>query len=91
MSSFTTICLILSLVVSCSFKTNDESASISAKASKPKGGHGKAKRWNLLKGTSQQFRMICLVQFFAWLGWFPFYFYTVTYVHPPWASIVQNS
>lgn len=35
---------------------------------------------NVLFGPSSQIRTICLVQFFSWLGWFPFLFYTVTYV-----------
>ena len=32
-----------------------------------------------LFGPSTQIRTICVVQFFSWLGWFPFLFYTVTY------------
>jgi solute carrier family 45, member 1/2/4 len=32
-----------------------------------------------LFGSSSNIRNICLVQFFSWLGWFPFLFYTVTY------------
>jgi solute carrier family 45, member 1/2/4 len=35
---------------------------------------------NALFGPSSQIRTICLVQFFSWLGWFPFLFYTVTYM-----------
>ena len=35
--------------------------------------------WRLLFGPSSQLRTICLVQFCAWLGWFPFLYYAVTY------------
>lgn len=29
---------------------------------------------------SPQLRMVCLVQFFHWIGWFPFLFYITTYI-----------
>jgi solute carrier family 45, member 1/2/4 len=32
---------------------------------------------NILFGPPSQIRIICLVQFLSWLGWFPFLFYTV--------------
>lgn len=28
----------------------------------------------------RQVKMVCLVQIFAWIGWFPFLFYTTTYI-----------
>lgn len=33
----------------------------------------------LLFGKHKQIRTVYLVQFFAWLGWFPFLYYAVTY------------
>lgn len=36
--------------------------------------------WSTFLRTSRQIKLICLVQFFAWFGWFPFLFYTVPYV-----------
>lgn len=33
---------------------------------------------NVFFGASKQLRLILLVQFLAWFGWFPFLFYTVT-------------
>lgn len=35
--------------------------------------------WTLLFEPSCLIWTICLVKFFAWLGWFPFLYYTVTY------------
>ena len=35
--------------------------------------------WNIVVGRSSQIRAVYLVQFFAWLGWFPFVYYAVTY------------
>ncbi|KAH8691328.1 major facilitator superfamily domain-containing protein [Talaromyces proteolyticus] len=32
-------------------------------------------------GKPNQIKNICIVQFFSWLGWFPFLFYVVTYVN----------
>ncbi|KAJ7604826.1 major facilitator superfamily domain-containing protein [Mycena polygramma] len=34
-------------------------------------------------------RQICLVQFFAWLGWFPVFFYTTTYISDLYARSVH--
>lgn len=36
--------------------------------------------WGVFFATPNQIRTVCLVQFFAWMGWFPFLYYTVTYV-----------
>lgn len=36
--------------------------------------------WRIFFGSPSQIRTVCLVQFFSWLGWFPFLYYTVTYV-----------
>ena len=33
-----------------------------------------------------QIRAVCWVQFFAWIGWFPFLFYTTTYISEIYAS-----
>ena len=33
-----------------------------------------------IRNLSPQTRKVCQVQFFAWIGWFPFLFYTTTYV-----------
>lgn len=33
-----------------------------------------------IRRLSPQIRSICAVQFFAWIGWFPFLFYITTYV-----------
>ena len=35
--------------------------------------------WRLLAGKASQIRTVYLVQFFAWLGWFPFLYYAVMY------------
>ena len=35
--------------------------------------------WRLFSGPPSQIRTICLAQVFAWLGWFPFLYYAVTY------------
>ena len=35
--------------------------------------------WRLIFGKPSQIRTVYLVQFFAWLGWFPFLYYAVTY------------
>ncbi|KAJ5113797.1 major facilitator superfamily domain-containing protein [Penicillium angulare] len=34
--------------------------------------------WKALFVAKSEVRTICLVQIFAWMGWFPFLFYTVT-------------
>lgn len=39
--------------------------------------------WRVFFGSPNQIRTVCLVQFFAWMGWFPFLYYTVTYVSIP--------
>lgn len=39
--------------------------------------------WRIFFGSPNQIRTVCLVQFFAWLGWFPFLYYTVTCVSIP--------
>ena len=36
--------------------------------------------YSSVRQLSQQIRCVCQVQFFAWIGWFPFLFYITTYV-----------
>lgn len=36
--------------------------------------------WNNLLKLPRVIRQICLIQFFAWLGWFPILFYTTVYI-----------
>ncbi|WPH00729.1 Hypothetical protein R9X50_00355900 [Acrodontium crateriforme] len=36
--------------------------------------------WHAIRRLPPQIRKICIVQCWAWLGWFPFLFYTTTYI-----------
>lgn len=42
--------------------------------------------YHSFRKLSSEIRIICLVQFFAWIGWFPFLFYTTTYVAETYAE-----
>jgi solute carrier family 45 protein 1/2/4 len=39
-----------------------------------------------IRHLPQQIRAVCYVQFFAWIGWFPFLFYITTYIGEIYAS-----
>ena len=77
MSVLAAFCLAITMTVSCltarrqipTTSTGSTSQTISLRAI-----------WRLFFRTSSQIRTICLVQVFAWAGWFPFLFYTKTYV-----------
>jgi solute carrier family 45 protein 1/2/4 len=77
MSLLGVIFLIITIAISCLSEKERYTTKVSIR--KTRNMTPKA-IWALFSTKSSQIRTICLVQFFAWLGWFPFLFYTVTYV-----------
>jgi solute carrier family 45, member 1/2/4 len=79
-SILTTLYLVATITITC---LNIKEREIETATSQSKHGMTNLRvlRWIFLEKASQV-RVICLVQFFSWLGWFPFLFYTVTYDHP---------
>lgn len=75
MSVLTAVYLITTITITCLYTTTRSSRMQVSVASHLKG------RSNLISdiflGSYDQIKMVCLVQFFAWLGWFPFLYYTV--------------
>ncbi|EED19146.1 sucrose transport protein, putative [Talaromyces stipitatus ATCC 10500] len=77
-SVLTAVYLAITITITC-FCDSDEPYIVEKGSAS---GHGETFRVmrDVFFGTSKQVRLILLVQFLAWFGWFPFLFYTVTYV-----------
>lgn len=76
-SLITTLYLAITITITCWFSSDDEQRA--STFHKTQRIPSLQISWSVLFGSSSQIKTICLVQFFAWLGWFPFLFYTVTY------------
>lgn len=79
MTLLASLALTITIIISCVSvreKQPDHETSMSI------GRRGVALRdiWRVFFRSPNQIRTVCLVQFFAWMGWFPFLYYTVTYV-----------
>jgi hypothetical protein len=73
----TTMYLAISITITC-FYTPDQAQKPSTSCTRRRVTTLQVLR-SALFGSSSQIRTVCLVQFFSWLGWFPFLFYIVTY------------
>lgn len=81
MTLLATLVLTLTVAISCvSVRENRPHTVTSSSASR--GGVFLRDIWRIFFSPNQ-IRTVCFVQFFAWLGWFPFLYYTVTYVRNP--------
>lgn len=80
MTVLAVICLSVTMMITCLLIS--ETSTLTFKALPASDGRSMKVRetWNLLLSAHSQIRLVFLVQFLAWLGWFPFLYYTVTYV-----------
>jgi solute carrier family 45, member 1/2/4 len=77
MSLLAAFCLAITVIVSC--LSAREQTRMTSTGSIPQTRNLRA-IWRLFFRTSSQIRTVCLVQVFPWVGWFPFLFYTKTFV-----------
>ncbi|KAH8899815.1 MFS general substrate transporter [Thozetella sp. PMI_491] len=78
-SVVTTVYLAISITITCLCTSEQNHKTSMRQATGRKGNFRILQR--ILFGPSNQIRTICVVQFFSWAAWFPFLFYTVTYVN----------
>lgn len=75
-SVLTAVYLSITITITCLLVS--EEPCITVKNSPPRRRETFRVMRNVFLGTSNQIRLIFIVQFFSWFGWFPFLFYTVT-------------
>lgn len=80
LSLLASLALAVTVIVSCiSVKEKQLPLAMSASIGNDSHTSSLQMMWRLVVGRPSQIRTVCLVQFFAWLGWFPFLYYAVTY------------
>ena len=79
MTLLATLVLTMTVAISC-VSVRENRPRTATTSSGGRGGLFLRDIWRIFFSPSQ-IRTVCFVQFFAWLGWFPFLYYTVTYVH----------
>ncbi|RMJ23185.1 Sucrose transporter [Aspergillus sp. HF37] len=79
MALLASLALAVTVVVTC-VSVKEQQPDTDTQISSSRRGVALREIWTVFFGTPSQIRTVYLVQFFAWLGWFPFLYYTVTYV-----------
>lgn len=79
MALLASLALAVTVVVTC-VSAKEKQPDTDTQTSTGRRGIALREIWTVFFGTPSQIRTVYLVQFFAWLGWFPFLYYTVTYV-----------
>ncbi|KAF2720593.1 MFS general substrate transporter [Polychaeton citri CBS 116435] len=78
--AFACFCLAVTVTLSCMI-IGEEDARLEGQPREKEGLFTLfAQLWRSVRKLPLQVKRVCIVQFFAWIGWFPYLFYLTTYV-----------